>query len=107
MSAYNLAKITRLSPTMKSFFEISLQILCSINSKIKNNLWNQKRIMKHDNLSINFKNIKMVKTNKSTLLIKSAIKKRKLKTEDDEEVLLRNRVESLIDKTKEILNIDS
>ena len=49
----------------------------------------------------------MVKTNKSTLLIKSAIKKRKLKTEDDEEVLLRNRVESLIDKTKEILNIDS
>ena len=106
MSAYNLAKITRLSPTMKSFFEISLQILYSIYATIKNNLWDQKRIMNHDNLLINFKNMKMVKTNKRTPFIKSAIIKRKLNIKDDEDLQI-NRIESLIDKTKEILNIDA
>ena len=40
------------------------------------------------------------------MLIKSAIKKRKLKIKDDDEALLRNRVESLIYKTIEILNFD-
>ena len=50
--------------------------------------------------------MKMVKTNKRTPFIKSAIIKRKLNIKDDEDLQI-NRIESLIDKTKEILNIDA
>ena len=104
ISATNLIKFVRLSLTMKRFFEISLKILQSIQTKACNGGSIYNEILNYDNVSNKCKNLKKIKRIRNLWMQKSS-KNKKKKDINQIDLLTINRLSFLISKTKEALSI--
>ena len=107
MSSTNLIKFVQLSPTMKSFFEISLKILRSIQERVQN--WGsiQNEILSLSDESSGIKNMKKIKRIQFHQIKLQTGKPMSINIRDDYELSSRSRLDALIVKTEEILNYNS
>ena len=103
MSLSNQIKFVQLSQTMRSFFNITLQILKTIKMEKDDEISSKKFIFSYDELN-DENNIKMVKWNKNLKIGSEEIYKIKSSQGDQIEELLARRLDLLINKTEEILS---
>ena len=100
MSLTNLIKFVQLSSTMRSFFEISLQVLQNIQSKI--NCENSNQIVSLDHYELNNGN-KINKRNKDLQMRRQTRNIRSSKATDEYGSQSRKILDLFINKTQEIL----
>ena len=103
MSLSNLIKFVQLSPTMRSFFNISLQILKTIKMEKEDEISYKNFIFDYDELK-DENNMKMVKWNRNLKIWSQEIYNKKSSEINQIKELFARRLDLLINKTEEILS---